>query len=220
MKHGWVTVLSLVALGLGLASALWIAFDIFGRGRRLRMKIMEAVWPITGLCLGPLGILAYRRWSTPRSAEPEQKPFWATVAVGVSHCSGGCTVGDIVGATMVFLLGFELARRSLWPELMVDFVLALAAGLAFQYFAIAPMRGLGLRAGVRAAAKADIASLTTYEIGMFGWMIVAQLVLFPGGLHPNEPTFWLMMQIGMVLGFVTAFPVNWYLIRHGVQEAM
>ena len=220
MTHGWLTVVSVVVLAVGVLSAGWILFDIFGRGRRLRMTVMEAVWPITGLYLGPLAILAYRRWSTPRSAEPGQKPFWATVAVGVSHCSGGCTLGDIVGATLVFLLGFELARRSLWPELMVDFVLALAAGLVFQFFAIAPMRGLGLADGLRAAAKADIASLTAYEVGMFGWMIVAQVVIFPAGLHPNEPTFWLMMQIGMVLGFLTAYPVNWLLIRRGVKEAM
>jgi len=29
-----------------------------------------------------------------------------------------------------------------------------------------------------------------------------------------------MMQIGMMLGFLTAFPVNAWLIRHRIKEAM
>lgn len=29
-----------------------------------------------------------------------------------------------------------------------------------------------------------------------------------------------MMQIGMVLGYFTSYPVNWWLIRKGVKEAM
>ena len=29
-----------------------------------------------------------------------------------------------------------------------------------------------------------------------------------------------MMQIAMICGFVTAYPVNWWLIRVGIKEAM
>jgi hypothetical protein len=32
--------------------------------------------------------------------------------------------------------------------------------------------------------------------------------------------FWLMMQIAMILGLATTFPMNWWLIRRGVKEAM
>jgi hypothetical protein len=32
--------------------------------------------------------------------------------------------------------------------------------------------------------------------------------------------YWLMMQIGMALGFLTAFPVNAWLISRGIKEAM
>jgi hypothetical protein len=32
--------------------------------------------------------------------------------------------------------------------------------------------------------------------------------------------YWLGMQIGMVLGFATAWPVNVWLIRKGIKEAM
>jgi hypothetical protein len=36
----------------------------------------------------------------------------------------------------------------------------------FQYFAIAPMRGLAVRQGLFEAAKADIISLAAFEIGL------------------------------------------------------
>jgi len=34
------------------------------------------------------------------------------------------------------------------------------------------------------------------------------------------PTYWFMMQIGMVLGFIASFPANWYLVRAGVKPGM
>ena len=29
-----------------------------------------------------------------------------------------------------------------------------------------------------------------------------------------------MMQLGMFLGFLTSYPVNWWLIRKGIKEKM
>jgi hypothetical protein len=81
------------------------------------------------------------------------------------------------------------------------------------------MRGLGLRDGLAAAIKADTLSLVAYEIGMFAWMIITHRVLLPG-LEPTSWVFWLMMQIAMLLGLATTWPVNWWLIRAGVKEAM
>jgi hypothetical protein len=41
------------------------------------------------------------------------------------------------------------------------------------------MRGLGLKDGLIAAAKADVISLTAFEVGLFGWMAIMAFVLFP-----------------------------------------
>lgn len=84
------------------------------------------------------------------------------------------------------------------------------------------MRGLmSVREGIIAAVKADTLSLTAFEVGMFGWMALVYFVLFPGGrLHPDDAVFWFMMQIGMMLGFLTAFPVNGWLLSQGIKEPM
>ena len=103
-------------------------------------------------------------------------------------------------------------------RLTLSFVLAYTAGIAFQYFAIAPMRGLSFRAGLVAAIKADTFSLIAYEIGMFAWMIY-RAHAWPA-MAPTDWSYWLMMQIAMVCGFATTYPVNWLLIRFGVKEKM
>lgn len=226
----WLVVLSWLSLAVAGICALAILVDLYGRGRRQQMRVMEAVWPISALYLGPLALLGYRRFGRPKSPRwrreqgmesPPDAPRWATVATGVGHCGAGCTLGDIVAETVVFLAGLSVAGSVLAAEYVGDYLLALAFGIVFQYFAIAPMRGLGLRKGLVQAAKADVLSLTAFEVGLFGWMALMSFVLFPHPhLHPDSPVYWFLMQIGMALGFLTAWPVNSWLIRKGIKEAM
>ncbi|HEX2903979.1 MAG TPA: DUF4396 domain-containing protein [Jatrophihabitans sp.] len=232
MPATWLVVLAWLALGIALACGAWILVDILGRGYRQPMAIMNWVWPVTALYLGPIAVWGYLRWGRPGTdkwrrahggdrAAPD-KPGWASVALGVSHCGAGCTLGDIIAEFGVYLLGITIAGQALLAEYAGDYVLAVLLGLVFQFFAIAPMRGLGLRAGLKAAAQADILSLSAFEVGLFAWMALQALVFFPAPhhLHPTSPVYWFGMQIGMILGFLTAYPVNVWLIRRGIKEAM
>lgn len=226
---GWLTIVSWAALAVALVSSAIIATDIFGRGHRQQMRVMEAVWPITALYFGPAALVAYRHWARGgtgaethhRSGSGGGKPFWASVAVGATHCGAGCTLGDLVAEWVVFAAGLRLAGFALPVEYPFDYVLALGLGIVFQYFAIAPMRDVSLGEGLKLAAKADFLSLTAFEEGLFGWMAVVQLVMFPGPHLPTDrAAFWFLMQVGMVVGFATTYPMNWWLIRRGVKEAM
>lgn len=228
MAPTWLTALAWVALALGGLCAAVILVDIYGHGYRQRMGIMEAVWPVNALYLGPLALWAYVRFGRPQTkrwqrdcGDPPPKPGWATTTIGVMHCGAGCTLGDIVAETGIFLLGLTIAGEAIWVEFIGDYALALALGIVFQYFAIAPMRGLSLGKGLVQAAKADVLSLSAFEVGLFGWMALMAFVFFPGPhLHPNSPAYWFLMQIGMAVGFLTAYPVNAWLIRRGIKEAM
>ncbi len=225
-----IAIISLILAGL---SALVILYDIYIAGNRQKMGIMEVVWPVTALYFGPFGVWAYwamGRQSTKPTGQSQthdmqgmhhtEKPFWQTVAVAVTHCGGGCTLGDIIAEWTVFLLAIEIAGMAIWPELIGDYILAYVLGIIFQYFAIAPMRDLSLGEGIIAAVKADTLSLTAFEVGLFGWMLLMRFVFFDPPLHPDEPTYWFMMQIGMVLGYFTSYPMNWWLVRKGIKEAM
>jgi hypothetical protein len=228
MPPAWLIALSWAALAVALASAGWITWDIYARGYRQHMKIMGAVWPVTALYFGPAAVAAYRAWGRPQShrwqsqhGDPPGKPGYAVTATGVSHCGAGCTLGDIIAEFAVFGLGASAGGLVLGAEYIGDYVAAVGLGIVFQYFAIAPMRGLSPRKGLIEAAKADVASLTAFEAGLFGWMAVMYFVLFPSPhLHPDSPVYWFLMQIGMIAGFFTAWPVNTWLIRADIKEAM
>jgi hypothetical protein len=225
----WLETVAIVSLVLALVCAALIVWDIRGRGYRQPMGVMEAVWPITALYMGPIGLWAYRSWGRPTSrryvAEHGEQPprsFSTRVAVGASHCGAGCTLGDIIATWFVFATGLTVAGLALPYEYLFDFSFAFALGIAFQYFAIGPMNpGLGRRAILGRALKADALSLTAFEVGLFGWMAIMQLVLFSDPhLLPTTASYWFLMQVGMVLGFLTTYPVNVWLIRRGIKEAM
>jgi hypothetical protein len=83
------------------------------------------------------------------------------------------------------------------------------------------MRRVSVRDGVVAALKSDTFSVITFEIGLFGWMALIFFVFFPNPhLGPDHAAYWLLMQVGMILGFLTSFPANRWLIRHGIKEGM
>ena len=229
MPADWLTALSWAALAVAFGSAGWIVLDVYGRGYRQQMGIMEAVWPVTALYFGPAAAVAYRAWGRPVSrrwqrehGDPPPKPGYAVTATGVAHCGAGCTLGDLTAEFAVFGLGASVAGLTLGAEYIGDYLAALGLGIVFQYFAIAPMRGLSLRKGIVEAAKADVASLTAFEVGLFGWMALMNFVFFPAPhhLHPDSPVYWFLMQLGMIAGFFTAWPVNTWLIRAGIKEAM
>jgi hypothetical protein len=212
----WLNDLAWACIVISIVSAVIVGGDILS-GRRQKMPIMNVVWPVTGLYFGPFALWAY--WKYGRN-NPQEKPFWAKVLVGDSHCGAGCTIGDIAGEWFIFLTGITIAGSGLWADYAADFTLAYLVGIVFQYFAIAPMRHISGWPGIKAAIKADTVALVSFEIGMFAWMAFASEVLFQPKPEPPQMVYWFSMQIAMVIGFATAFPANWWLIRMGFKEAM
>ncbi len=142
---------------------------------------MNGVWPITALWSGPFGLYGYytlgrlstqqkvRQAKTKDETPPnKQKPFWQSVAVGATHCGGGCTLGDIIAEWSVFFVPFTLFGRQIFGTWVLDFIVAFLLGIAFQYFTLKPMRELSVGAALGAAINADTLSLIAWQIGMYG----------------------------------------------------
>lgn len=232
----WLDVLSIGALMLGAVSALTVFIDITRHPQH--MWVMNLVWPISGLYAGPLALWGYVRFG--RASPPHggrghgalDKPVYASVGIAATHCDAGCTLGDIVAEWLCFgvpAVAVWFGWHSIFGEKMfavwvVDYVFAFIIGIVFQYFSIAPMRGLSFGEGIAAAVKADSLSLIAWQGGMYGFMALAQYLYFKPllgkMLEVNTVEFWFTMQIAMLAGFVTSYPVNWWLIRVGVKEKM
>ncbi|HZD52558.1 MAG TPA: DUF4396 domain-containing protein [Woeseiaceae bacterium] len=245
----WLTNLSILMLALGGACSLIIAAHL-ALGHKQHMRIMNAVWPLTALFGTVVSLWAYFRYGrlaehakavearARDEALPSKKrtPFPMMVVKGTAHCGAGCALGDICAEFLA--LGFPaiaigLGWKSLFPAghhgkifavWILDYLFAFAFGVLFQYLTIKPMRGLSPAQGLVQALKADTLSLTAWQIGMYGFMAFAHFFVFVrvwnASITPSMPAFWFAMQIAMLFGFATSYPINWWLIRVGVKEAM
>lgn len=233
----WLAVVSGGMLAIGLLCAVLIAIDVARRPQK--MWIMNVVWPVTALFGSVVWAYGYFEWGRAPTREAQARdvkagkpPFPVQVAKGASHCGAGCTLGDIVAEWLVFAIpsiAVAFGWKSLFGEKtfavwVLDYLVAFGMGVVFQYFTIKPMRHLSPREGIVQALKADAASITAWQVGMYGLMAVIQFAWFRpayGAIAPvNSLEFWFAMQLAMLAGFCTAYPVNWLLIRTGVKEAM
>ena len=221
-----------MALGLGFASALVIVADVVVLGNWQHMAIMDLAFPLTALYLGPIALWAYfargRRMSRKRMhmhmAGMEEGPrdsLWQ-VSLSDSHCGAGCALGDVAGEWIVWATAWMIgSTAALGPEYILDLPLAWIFGILFQYFVIAPLRGqVGRLAPLGDAIKSDTLSVLSFEVGLFGWMAVAEYAIWKSPPPIDSSSHWFLMQIGMMLGFVTSWPVNRWLLRKGVKEPM
>jgi hypothetical protein len=218
----WLIALAWAALISAGITAGAIALDI-ARGRRQPMRIMEVVWPVTALYFGPFGWFLYRRLGrapvTGEQTRTADKPYWQSVFVSATHCGAGCTLGDILADALIVVFAISIVPLALGTSYLLDFSAAYAFGILFQYLPIRAMGKDSPPVALWAAIKADTLSLVAFEVGLFGWMALVQLVWFPG-LEADTALFWFMMQIGMVVGFATTFPMNWWLVSAGIKHGM
>jgi Domain of unknown function (DUF4396) len=145
----------------------------------------------------------------------------------IPHCLHLVSIFALVLAFPAIAVWFGwhwLFSEKMFAVWVLDFIFAFTIGISFQYFTIVPMRHLKMTAGVRAALKADVLSLTAWQIGMYGFMAFASLYyfrhVFGVELEVDSVEFWFLMQIAMLCGFLTSYPVNWWLLRSGIKEMM
>lgn len=237
----WLHILALISLLLALVSALIIIVDEFYRPQHL--WVMNLVWPLCALFGSVIWLLFYFRWerAMPRSgaAMPAHmpgterpKPLWAVTTAAASHCGSGCTLGDILAEGLGYFfpsVALAFGWKSIFDEKIfaiwiLDFIFAFTLGIGFQYFTIKPMRNLSAQRGFIEALKADAATITTWQIGMYGFTALAQFGWFAriygAPIEADRPEFWFMIQIAMLCGFVTSYPVNWLLVKAGIKGKM
>jgi hypothetical protein len=220
----WLMVIAWFSLSASVLGAAAIAIDEFRRPQT--MWVMNLVWPLTSLYAPVIGVWAYFAFGRTAGGDDDARGAggdvnWKQIAVSTSHCGAGCALADMIGENIVFAGHWSLLGQMLYAEYAVTLALAWTLGIAFQYFAIKPMKQLSTGEALVASAKADTLSIVFFQVGMYGWMAVVYFVLLAHPhLEPRSAVFWLMMQIGMMLGYVTAWPVNVWLLRRGFKKAM
>jgi hypothetical protein len=232
--------LSIASIALAILCALIITVDLARRPQK--MAVMNAVWPATALYGSVFALWFYWRKGRAAQSQPAMHsmhghmkdsgghvgehpqsitPTPTQVTLATSHCGAGCAIADICVESAIFGFGLTLFGASLWASFVYDFIAAWGLGIVFQYYSIKPMRDISAGEAILAAIKADTLSILSFQLGMYAWMAFVYFWLFPSPhLEANQPEYWLMMQVAMLLGFATAWPMNRFLVSAGVKEAM
>jgi hypothetical protein len=140
---------------------------------------------------------------------------WRQVLGSTMHCVAGDGVGIIAGA--VLSSAFGIAGLA---EVVLEYVLGFAFGWTiFQALFMRDMSGGSYR---RALADTFIAELLSMNFLMAG-MVPTVMTLrrhIPSAADPLNPSFWFVMSMGLLVGFIVAYPMNWWLVAHHLKHGM
>lgn len=151
---------------------------------------------------------------------PAGRPGWPAVVRSTLHCGAGCTLADLIGEWFLYFVPVSVGGSLAWGGRIVDYLLALAIGVCFQFAAIRSMQRISPLQAFEKALKADFLSLTAWQIGMYCWTAAAAAAWPRMMAERTSWSFWFSIQIGMLCGFICAYPVNILLIRAGIKNAM
>jgi Domain of unknown function (DUF4396) len=200
---------------LTVLSFLFITVDVW---RTPESVVLKWAFVILSAFTGPLGAFFYvLGCREPLQGTHEQyvAARWRQVLGSTMHCVAGDGIGIIVGAA----IGAGLAL-SFWPDFLLEYTLGFGFGWAFfQAFAMRDMAGGSYLASLRATFLPELLSMNLLMTGM---LLTSQFARRNAdrGNDPAHPQFWFIMSMALIVGFVCAYPMNWWLVANHMKHGM
>lgn len=197
-------------------SLLFVIIDIWRNTPE--SKVLKWAFVILTFFTGPLGAFFYvLGCREPLRGTHEQyvSARWRQVLGSTMHCVAGDGIGIIAGAA----IGAGLAI-SFWPDFLLEYTVGFGFGWAFfQAFAMRDMAGGSYLASLKMTFLPELLSMNLLMAGMLltsriGMGHVAQ------GENPARPQFWFIMSMALIVGFVCAYPINWWLVANHMKHGM
>jgi hypothetical protein len=140
---------------------------------------------------------------------------WRQALGSAMHCVAGDGVGILAGAVLANILGLGGLA-----EVILEYILGFAFGWAiFQALFMRDMAGGSYR---RSLARTFVPELLSMNLLMAG-MIPAVMILrtrIASAADPTTARFWFVMSMGLLVGFITAYPMNWWLVTYHLKHGM
>jgi hypothetical protein len=212
--------------GFGLVAAAWVFLDELTANKDVN-EALKIGWPILITFFSVIGLILYLWTCRPpgivqRSGDEAQayhheyvRSKWKRVTGSVIHCVAGDGLGIITAMVVARLLGFPFWRE-FWYEYGVGFALGL---FLFQTWAMHNM-GNGLLASILKAGRAEFFSMITVMVGMGLVMRFVTPAVVGHRPGPTTAAFWGFASLGLLVGFVFTFPMNWLLVSIGWKHGM
>lgn len=200
---------------LAAAALIFVAVDIRSTPESPVLKwgfvLLTAYTGVVGAFLYVLGC----REPLPGLHEQYVAARWRQALGSTMHCVAGDGVGILAGAVLSGHLGITGL-----PEVVLEYVLGFAFGWTiFQALFMRDMAGGSYR---RALASTFISELLSMNLLMAGMVptVMALRAHIPSAGDPLAPSFWFVMSMGLLVGFIVAYPMNWWLVAHHLKHGM
>lgn len=199
--------LLLTALIAQAMIAVAILINDVRRKNRHMPSMMKWVWGFSVAYSGFFGLAIY--WMTGRPKISDDAD-WRRGFRSTAHCYSGCGMGEITGV----IIAVGLLSLGNWWVAAITFTLAYVFGYAAT---VLPMmqEGVGLKTALKDAVYTETASIAVMEI-----VAISADLWIAGDSGMGDARFWSALIISLTLGFVAAWPVNYFLVKRGVKEGM
>jgi hypothetical protein len=131
------------------------------------------------------------------------------------HCVAGDGVGILAGAVLSSVFG--LAGL---VEVVVEYILGFAFG--WTIFQALFMRDTAGGSYLRALRSTFVPELLSMNLLMTGMVptVMALKSRIPAAADPTTPRFWFVMSMGLLVGFILSYPMNWWLVAYHLKHGM
>jgi hypothetical protein len=200
---------------LTAAAVLFVAIDIRSTPESPVLKwgflLLTAYTGVVGAFLYVLGC----REPMPGLHERYTAARWRQTLGSTMHCVAGDGVGILAGAVLASLLG--LAGLI---EVVIEYVLGFAFGWTiFQSLFMRSTAGGSYRSALVSTVLPELLSMNLLMAGMIPTVMILRMQI-PSAGNPATPYFWFVMSIGLLVGFIFAYPINWWLVANHLKHGM
>lgn len=196
-------------------SVLFVAADI---RRTPESPVLKWGFVLLTAYTGPLGAFLYVlgcREPLPGLHEQYTAARWRQVLGSTMHCVAGDGIGILAGAVIAALL--TLPR---WTDVMLEYALGFGFGWTiFQSLFMRDMAGGSYRSSLTGTFVPEFLSMNCLMSGMVPIAALGQRLL-GHALGPVTAEFWFVMSMALFVGFLVAYPMNWWLVSNGLKHGM
>src|SRR5215472_1299450 len=127
----------------------------------------------------------------------------------------GDGVGIIAGAILASLFGLKGLA-----EVVLEYILGFAFGWTiFQALFMRDMVGGSYPRALKGTFISELVSMNLLITGMVPTVMALKSEI-PAAADPTLPSFWFVMSMGLLVGFIVAYPMNWWLVANHLKHGM
>lgn len=203
-------------LSLTGVSTAYVAWDAFTRNPE--MRVMKWGWVLVTLYTGAIGGAIYVlscKEPAPGTHAEFVKPLWKQALGSTIHCLAGDATGIIAAAAVTMALGLPMEL-----DVAAEYIFGFAFGLLIlQALFMREMFGGSYVTALRRSIIPEWLSMNAVMAGMIPVMVVL-MTRHMSAMEPRSLHFWGVMSFATLVGAVTAYPVNVWLVAAGLKHGM